>query len=140
MGRGAPMAKAAEYAGRYRAALVRKVADSRAEVTDAWGTKVQLSRPPWAQQTYFVMRSAGPDKQFNTPDDVVAGLIARTKIVGRPSAGASAVDVNVEHDRGAFNGRAEVTGVVVDQQGGAVEGATVTLTATDGNQRAGACQ
>ena len=102
---------------------------------DPWGTKVQLTHQPWAQQTYFVMRSAGPDKQFNTADDVVAGLVARRNIVGQPSAGASAMDVNVEHDRGAFNGRAEVTGVVVDQQGGAVEGATVTLTATDGNQR-----
>ncbi len=135
VGRAVPMAKAAEYAARYREALVRKVADSHAEVMDPWGTKVQLTHQPWAQQTYFVMRSAGPDKQLNTADDVVAGLVARRNIVGQPSAGASSVDVSVEHDRGAFNGRAEVTGVVVDQQGGAVEGATVTLTATDGNQR-----
>jgi uncharacterized protein YfaS (alpha-2-macroglobulin family) len=135
VGRAVPMAKAAEYTGRYRTALVQKISASGKEVTDAWGTKVQLTRRPWAQQTYFVMRSAGPDKQFNTADDVVAGLMARRKIVGQPSAGASGIDVSVEHDRGAYNGRAEVTGVVVDQQGGAVEGATVTLTATDGNQR-----
>ncbi|MDR3698293.1 MAG: MG2 domain-containing protein [Candidatus Sulfopaludibacter sp.] len=135
VGRAAPMAKAAEYTGRYRTALIRKVSASGKEVTDAWGTKVQLTRQPWTQQTYFVLRSAGPDKQFNTADDVVAGLMARRQIVGRPSAGASAVDVSVEHDRGAFNGRAEVAGVVVDQQGGAVEGATVTLTAADGEQR-----
>jgi len=35
--------------------------------------------------------------------------------------------VNIEHDRGAFNGRAEISGTAVDQWGGALEGAVVQL-------------
>jgi len=47
--------------------------------------------------------------------------------VGRASTGPSAIDLNMEHDRGPFNGRGEIVGTVVDQAGGALEGAGVTL-------------
>jgi uncharacterized protein YfaS (alpha-2-macroglobulin family) len=40
------------------------------------------------------------------------------------------MDVSMEHDRGPFNGKADVQGTVVDQWGGALEGATVILRET----------
>src|SRR5262249_44868653 len=39
----------------------------------------------------------------------------------------SAIDVSVEHDRGPFNGRAEVSGTAMDQWGGALEAALVEV-------------
>ena len=75
----------------------------------------------------YAVSSAGPDKQFDTADDLTGYLEVRGRNpVGRPSSGASRIDSTIEHDRGPFNGLAEITGTVVDQQGGAVEGAAVT--------------
>jgi len=140
-GRAVPMTKFEDYNNRYRAAFIKSVlakppVDGAAPVLDAWGTRVQADRQSWSPLRYFVVRSAGPDKQFNTGDDLVAYLQIRTrKIVERPSSGASGIELDIEHDRGAFNGRAEVTGVVVDQRGGAIEEASITLTGSGGAQR-----
>ena len=94
------------------------------------GIRIFGSNPsPWyPQKSHYWARSAGPDKQFGTGDDIVVYLeVQRRKIVGRPTSGASAIEFNVESGRGPFNGRAEVVGTVVDQWGGALEGTTVTV-------------
>jgi hypothetical protein len=155
-GRTVPMTKFADYATRYRTRLlaqVRRLAEtfSRAyaqepnqddlagvienmartgqpDLRDAWGTKLRVEPTRWDWRTaYHWVRSAGPDKQFNTGDDMAVLLeVHRRKIVGRPTSGANAIALNIEAGRGPFNGRADILGTVVDQQGGALEGATVT--------------
>ena len=51
--------------------------------------------------------------ELKKADDLGAFLEVRyKKIVGPRTSGASSIDVNVEHDRGPFNGRAEITGTV----------------------------
>jgi uncharacterized protein YfaS (alpha-2-macroglobulin family) len=102
----------------------------RRAMRDAWGTTLRLERLNWVpQKTYYEVRSAGPDKQFDTADDLTGYLevLRGPKPVGRPAVGASRIDFNIEHDRGPFNGRAEMTGTIADQQGEALEGATVTV-------------
>ena len=143
-GRTVPLTKYAEYferyQQRYRAQLARlsgadlQVCAGSAEpalqcaVRDAWGTGLRVQRINWVpQKTYYQVSSAGPDKQFDTADDLTGYLEVRgRKPVGRSSPGASRIDLNIEHDRGPYNGLAEISGSVVDQQGGALEGATVT--------------
>ena len=140
-GRAVPMTKFPGYLGRYREALIAKVSAAGPKMEsmrlrDAWGTGVRLDRQRWGTENMYLLRSAGPDKQFNTADDLVAYLAVRSrKMVGQAGNGPSAIDLAIEHERGAFNGRAEVTGTVMDQAGGAVEGAVITLIATGGAQR-----
>jgi hypothetical protein len=149
-GRAVPVTKYADYSKRYQkhflaqvhqlsdrlnvatattsnqADLVKIIA-KLSPVHDAWATNLRIDPAGGdGQKTYYWVRSAGPDKQFNTGDDMSVYLEARhRKVVGHPSSGASAIDVNIEHDRGAFNGRAEIMGTAIDQSGGAMEGATV---------------
>ena len=150
-GRTVPMAKYAEYFERYQQhyrAQVRQLAAVfskdcgadlqvcagspepalRRALRDAWGTSLRVeSLTYYPQKTYYLVRSAGPDKQFGTADDLTGYLEVRArKPVGASKSGASRIDVNIEHDRGPFNGLAEIDGSVVDQDGGALEGATVT--------------
>jgi A-macroglobulin complement component/alpha-2-macroglobulin family protein/MG2 domain-containing protein/carboxypeptidase family protein/A-macroglobulin receptor/macroglobulin-like protein len=129
-GRTVPQAKYAEYANRYRTRFVEQARLQLAggpELRDAWGSKLRVDGLSWggAGKTYQV-RSAGPDKQFNNADDLYAFLTVRSrKIVGSANAGPSSIQVAIEHDRGPYNGRADITGTVVDPQGGALEGSTV---------------
>ena len=149
-GRSVPLTKYAEYFERYqqhyRAQLAQLAnifsscgADLqvcagspepalRRAARDPWGTSVRVEHVDWVrQETYYQVRSAGPDKKFDTADDLIGYLEVRgRKAVGRSSSGPSRIDLNSEHDRGPSNGLAEMTGSVVDQQGGALEGATVT--------------
>src|SRR5205807_1128525 len=152
-GRTVPTTKYGEYATRYQksfTAQVRRVSEnvSRAyaqghgdsdlgkiigkmaaadgpELRDSWGNKLRIEPVQW-NKAYYLVHSAGPDKQFNTGDDLATYLeIHHRKIVGRKSSGPSAIDVNVEHERGPFNSHAEITGTAMDQWGGALEGTTV---------------
>jgi len=102
-----------------------------AELHDAWGTDLRMERAMWdPQKTYYLVRSAGPDKQFGTGDDLWTYVeVRRRKVVGRASSNPSRISVNTEHDRGPSNGRAEISGTAVDQWGGAIEGAVVQLRA-----------
>src|SRR5262249_17860185 len=100
-----------------------------APVRDAWDTNLRIEPQSWGQPgPYYLVRCAGPDKQFQTVDDMAAYLeFHRRKVVAQPSSGANTIDVNIEHDRGAFNGRAEIHGTAVDQWGGALEGAILKV-------------
>ncbi|HEY6309047.1 MAG TPA: MG2 domain-containing protein [Candidatus Angelobacter sp.] len=168
-GRTVPQTKYAEYAERYQkrflaqaqklaesisraytanpgesdlTKIIRQVTDAGgAELRDAWGTTLRVEPVQWyPQKNYYLVRSAGPDKQFGTGDDQGVYLeVRRRKIVGKKSSGASAIDAAIEHDRGPYNGLAEITGTAVDQWGGALEGASVWVReAGSGKMRAAA--
>jgi hypothetical protein len=155
-GRTIPQTKSAEYAARYQARLqtdVQQMAkrltrayeqDRNAEVTklaakwteqrDPWDTGLRVERVSWAPQRLYMVRSAGPDKRFDTDDDLAAYLEVRTrKAAGPPASTEMRIDVQIEHDRGPFNGHAEVAGSVTDTSGAAVAGATITARDTAAN-------
>ncbi len=152
-GRTVPMTKYQEYAGRYQArfqAQVRHVAEDlslayhenpeKGDLTkvfsrisssgnpdfiDAWGTELRVEPVQWYRnKTHYIVHSAGADHRFDSGDDMVAYIEVRTgNLVGRPNSGT--IDLNIEHDRGPFNGLAEVTGTVTDPSGAVVPGANV---------------
>src|SRR5882724_8262532 len=96
---------------------------------DAWDTNLRVEHVAWdPNKTHYLVRSAGPDKQFGTRDDLWTYVeVRRRKIVRRASSSPSTIAVNIEHDRGPFNWRAEISGTAVDQWGAALEGASVKL-------------
>jgi uncharacterized protein YfaS (alpha-2-macroglobulin family) len=103
--------------------------DNAPDLRDAWDTSLRVEHAVWdPNKTHYLVRSAGPDKQFGTGDDLWTYVeVRRRKIVGHPNSGPSTIAVNIEHNRGALNGRAEISGTAIDQWGGALEGAVVQL-------------
>jgi uncharacterized protein YfaS (alpha-2-macroglobulin family) len=156
-GRTVPMTKYNEYAGRYRAHFQKQVtqlaevlskayADDPkmgdpaqihakivqacgAECRDSWGNNLSFEPARWdSTRTYYVVRSAGPDGQVNTGDDLETCLLFNGRnAVGRPSSQTSAIGVSLEHDRGPFNGLSEIVGTVTDPTGAVVAQATVEV-------------
>ena len=107
-------------------------------IRDAWGTSLRVQRVSWIQRqkTLYELRSAGPDKRFNTEDDLAGYLEVRARVaIGSTSSGASRIDLRVEHDRGPFNGLAEIAGTVLNQRGEALAGAIVTARGATGSAR-----
>jgi A-macroglobulin TED domain/Alpha-2-macroglobulin family/MG2 domain/Carboxypeptidase regulatory-like domain/A-macroglobulin receptor binding domain/Alpha-2-macroglobulin bait region domain len=98
---------------------------------DAWGTPLRLEPQSWAPRSYLYFRvtSAGPDRRFDTDDDLTVLLEARTgMVVG--SRSQQAIKIEIAHDRGPMNGLAQVSGTVTDQTGAVIPRATVTLSNT----------
>jgi hypothetical protein len=151
-GRTVPRTKYSEYAarytGRFRAQVgqfANALADERngaacdvasmidrlndSNVADAWGNGLRVDRANPGTRS-FAVRSAGPDGQFNTADDLVQYLEDRYCLEpGFP--GTATINLQHEHFRGPLNGLAEVTGKVFDPSGAIVAGATVKLLETD---------
>ncbi len=155
-GRSLPQDKFAEYQQRYREAFsnrVSKITKAHARISetstengamitladgtrprDAWDTPLRIEPTNFSQgnSRFFLVRSAGPDHQFYTPDDLVTYIRVTfdrnpsAGIVGQPGQGGS-FDLHIEHDRGPFNGLGEVTGTVSDPSGAIVPGATIAL-------------
>jgi uncharacterized protein YfaS (alpha-2-macroglobulin family) len=100
-----------------------------AEFRDPWGNGLTFERARWdGSKKYYLMRSAGPDGQLNTADDLQAVLLFQRKwIAGPPGPESTRINVNIEHDRGPMNGRAEIVGTVTDPSGAVVPGADVEL-------------
>jgi uncharacterized protein YfaS (alpha-2-macroglobulin family) len=100
-----------------------------AELRDPWGHGLTFERARWdASKKYYLMRSAGADGQLNTSDDLQALLLFQRKwIAGPPGPESTRINVNIEHDRGPMNGRAEIVGTVTDPSGAVVPGANVEL-------------
>jgi uncharacterized protein YfaS (alpha-2-macroglobulin family) len=100
-----------------------------AEFRDPWGNGLTFERARWdASKKYYLMRSAGPDGQLNTADDLQAVLLFQRKwIAGPPGPESTRINVNIEHDRGPLNGWAEIVGIVTDPSGAVVPGANVEL-------------
>lgn len=124
--------KAGDPAEVYQA-LVRSIG---AETSDAWGNQLALQPAPWDRsRNYYVVRSAGADHQMNTGDDLQAVLLyQRKKVYGSAERNTSKIAVEVEHDRGAFNGRAEIVGTVTDSTGAVIPGCAVQLRNHSGGQ------
>jgi hypothetical protein len=154
-GRSVPVTKYQEYAGRYRdhfqkqvnrlAEVLSKsyVADPKmgdaaqvhqrilqacgAECRDSWGNNLTFEPMRWSSiTTYYLVRSAGPDGQFNTGDDLQTYLLFNGRnAIGHPASQTTAIQFNLEHDRGPFNGLAEIMGTVTDPSGAVVSQADV---------------
>jgi A-macroglobulin TED domain/Alpha-2-macroglobulin family/Carboxypeptidase regulatory-like domain/A-macroglobulin receptor binding domain len=158
-GRTMPMAKYSEYASRYNARFFTQVnrlakdlshayrLDSAGgdltkvfarissagdiDIRDAWNTGLQLDRVTWRRdKTHYVVRSAGPDQQFGTNDDLMAFLeVGPASIIGGPKSVSSSgsVRLHIEHDRGPLNGLAQMGGTVIDPTGALVTAATIEV-------------
>jgi len=152
-GRAVPTAKYAEYAQRYQTAfiaqverLAKRVTDSGTnagnineaftalkdagvpETRDAWGNTLRIEPARWfGNRSHYIVRSAGPDGQFDTGDDVAALVQVRSAAVVDPHGNMDPVRVDVGHDRGPFNGLAEISGTVTDISGAIVPGAVVEV-------------
>ena len=99
---------------------------------DAWGLGFRLDHPTWMARDTFQLRSSGPDKRFGDFDDLTTYLRVNTgKAVGRFGPGGT-IDLSMEHDRGPFNGLAEIVGTVLDASGAPVGGAIVTARSSTG--------
>jgi A-macroglobulin complement component/alpha-2-macroglobulin family protein/carboxypeptidase family protein/MG2 domain-containing protein/A-macroglobulin receptor len=156
-GQTVPMTKYDEYAGRYRAHFQQQVnrlaeavskayednpklgspAQIRAKIVhacgadcrDSWGNNLTFEPARWdSTKTYYAVRSAGPDGRLNTSDDLQAYLLFKGRnAVWHQSSQTSAIAVNLVHDRGPFNGLAEIVGTVTDPTGAVVAQARVEL-------------
>ena len=152
-GRAVPTTKYAEYAQRYQTAFIAQVervakrmagelnrsggptstskafarllASGTSETRDAWGTTLRTDPRWFGDKRNFLVRSAGPDRQFDTGDDMAALVQVRTASVVNPSQGSDPIGVHIEHDRGPFNGLAEISGTVTDPTGAVIRGATI---------------
>jgi uncharacterized protein YfaS (alpha-2-macroglobulin family) len=150
-----PITKFQEYANRYQERFfeqVRRLAESLSrayqqdseggdltkvfarmknaggpDLRDAWGTELRIDPAPWyPDNTYYAVRSAGADLRFDTGDDLTVYVEVHTwDLLGYPPSGNIALDI--EHERGPFNGLAEIVGTVADRSGAAVPGANVEL-------------
>ncbi len=135
IGRSIPRTKYATYASKYETRfldLVNKRTVALDQVRDPWADTIRVESAYWNSNMVLV-RSAGPDKTFDTGDDMYASMTKSVRpAVGSASSGPSAIDVNLEHFRGPLNGKAVITGKVIDQRGMAVEAATITARAVVG--------
>ncbi len=109
----------------------KKLADSeKADFRDAWGTTLKVERTPWDNtKTMFTLHGAGPDKSFDTADDLRAVLyFRRSPIVTTAAAGGTKLSVKIEHGHGPNNNRAEISGLAIDPSGAVIPDAIITIT------------
>ncbi|HVR25210.1 MAG TPA: MG2 domain-containing protein [Candidatus Polarisedimenticolia bacterium] len=101
------------------------------DVRDSWGSDLRIEPVGWYQnKTHYIVRSAGADQRFNSGDDMVAYLQVRNKnIIGgsEPGSSYSSINLNIEHDRGPFNGLAQIAGTVADPTGAVIAAASVRV-------------
>jgi uncharacterized protein YfaS (alpha-2-macroglobulin family) len=156
-GRSLPQDKYAEYEQRYRTAFIDQVRRAAAKLSDdlernsanedipkafsnltlengvrphdAWSMPFRIESTGWNQgkNRFYLVRSGGPDRQFNTNDDLAVYIEVRSGSIASHPGHAGSLELKIEHDRGPFNERAEVTGTVIDPSGASVSGATVSL-------------
>src|SRR5262249_40004938 len=63
-----------------------KAASAGPAVLDSWGTGIHIERVTWDPRQ-FLVRSAGPDKKFNTGDDLMMNVSVRGgTYLNRPDA------------------------------------------------------
>ena len=102
---------------------------------DAWGTELHIDAAPWRNGNYRTYRvtSAGPDRTFDTADDLTLWLESKTASVSSQpqwNAGGSpenTITMRMEHGVGPENGLAEIGGAVTDATGAVVSGARVQI-------------
>lgn len=108
------------------------------EVRDSWGNQLRLERASWfGGQGQYLVRSPGADRQLNSADDLAAYIAIRNGVYTGPPD-PNHIEWKIEHDRGPFNGRAEIAGTVIDPSGAVIPGASVEVrgVGTGRNRRA----
>lgn len=142
-GRTVPQTKRAVYLQRYQERLSTQLRalrghPERAKLRDPWNNQVKIERAQWmrgAENTFYSVRSAGMDKVLGTNDDLGAWIQARTRR-GAVDGAATSIEVNIEHDRGAYRAQADVTGKALDASSEGVEGLRITMRRrSDGHSR-----
>jgi hypothetical protein len=94
------------------------------EVRDAWGTPFRVQHVNWNPAYYSVSSEGSNGRQFG----MTAYLELRTgKAVDPRAPRTSGIELSMEHDRGPFNGLAEIAGSVLDPMGVMVAGAVITV-------------
>ncbi|HEY4357579.1 MAG TPA: MG2 domain-containing protein [Acidobacteriaceae bacterium] len=104
------------------------------QMTDSWGTPFRLHEATYWRNSgaqYFMLSSAGPDRKFNTGDDLQQMIEARTGTVSGGDTGRP-LTMRIEHDRGPNNGMAGIVGTVTDPTGAPIPQAEVTVRSADG--------
>jgi hypothetical protein len=103
---------------------------------DSWGNNLIFEPASWdATRTYYTVQSAGPDGRLNTGDDLREYLLFNGRnAIGPPNLHPTSIAVNLEHDRGPFNGLAEIAGTVTDPTGAVVANAGVELREVSGGK------
>ena len=156
-GRDVPQNKYREYAARYQsrfraqidraAGIQSRTSDEgsetcdqatlaarlrKANLLDAWGSPYRVEdRTPGSRN--FAVRSAGPDGQFHTGDDMVQYREDRYCMEPNSWGSGGTINLRLEHDAGIAIGTAEITGIVRDVSRAVIPGAAIRLieTATD---------
>ncbi|HVU47607.1 MAG TPA: MG2 domain-containing protein [Terracidiphilus sp.] len=104
-----------------------------AQLHDAWASDLRLEPLSWyraPQQKFYRIVSAGPDRQFDTADDLSATIGASTRVqVDNPHPNGT--NIQIEHNRGPLNGLAAIAGAVTDRSGAVVPNATITARTAD---------
>ncbi len=107
---------------------------------DAWNTPLRIEPTYWnaGSSLFYLVRSAGPDHQFNSADDLTIYIQDRSgRIIRQPRVQPGhdgSLNLEIEHDRGPFNGRAEIAGTVTDPSGAVIPEATITLRLLSNNE------
>ena len=109
--------------------FARLVAEYNPLLLDAWGKELRIEPRGWcnAWTCNYIVRSAGPDKLFNGADDLTRNVVIQTGAAPGQRGNSPLVNLVIEHDRGPFNGRAEVSGIVTDVTGARIPGAKIEL-------------
>jgi len=95
---------------------------------DPWGNPLRFEPASWDPKNYYIVISPGPDHRHNTGDEFQAILLfQRKRIVSAATAAPTALNIDVEHDRGAMNGKAQIVGTVIDPSGAVVAWANVEV-------------
>jgi uncharacterized protein YfaS (alpha-2-macroglobulin family) len=102
---------------------------------DAWDTELRMDAAGWWQggRRVYRVRSAGPDRTFDTADDLTVWLEPETAWVSsQPQWNAwrapeYTITMRMEHGVGPENGLAEIDGTVTDVTGAVVSGARVEI-------------
>jgi uncharacterized protein YfaS (alpha-2-macroglobulin family) len=169
-GRMLPQTKIAVYQERYRNALVEYVRELVAKMgdlrpqqdissafmalkdssghspRDAWGTELRVQSAGWfgPNNHWYLVRSAGADRQFNTGDDLTVWLEPLSAAISTapgwsaPTQQQDTITVRMEHDHGPNNGMCDIAGTVIDPSGAVVPGARIQIVRTeDGRRREG---
>jgi hypothetical protein len=154
-GRSLPQDKYFEYQQRYRSVFLDQVRDLAAQLSeeirkqgatqdilsmfnsarprDSWNTPLRIEPAPWNQGSreggthVYLVRSAGPDGEFNSRDDFFSYIEARSGKLLPKTGRRGALDIQLEHNRGPMNQRAEVSGTVLDTTGAVIPGAIIAL-------------
>ena len=96
----------------------------------AWGAMLTLEPARWDSSKDLLSRAQRrPGSADSTPATTCRLICCSTagRSFGPSGSERTAISVNIEHDRGPFNGRAEIVGTVIDPSGAVVAGAHIEV-------------